>query len=68
MSDVPKLPYIKRLELEKEKLTTALELVLEYNRALEHAKITGRKADAYKRVDDLSIKMKKAINQALQPI
>jgi len=65
MSDAPKLPYIKRLELDKERLTNALMLVVEYHKALEFANITGRKADAYGVVDGLKAKMTAAINEAL---
>jgi len=54
------------LELEKQQLTNALMLVLEYQKALEFANITGRKADAYRKVDELKGKMGKAINDALQ--
>ena len=65
MNDAPKLPYIKRLELEKEKLTNALIIVDEYHKALEYANVTGYKADAYRKVDDLKRRMNEAINEAL---
>ena len=66
MTDAPKLPYIKRLELEKEKLTTALMLVLEYHRANDFINQTGRKSDAIKAANEIHQKMKVAIKDALQ--
>ena len=65
MSDV-KMPYIKRLEFQVEKLTTALKLVMEHRQAVEFVNITGYKADAQKKADALQVKMNAAVKEALQ--
>jgi len=65
VSELPKMPYIKRLEFEKEKLTNALKLVLEHRKAQDFVNITGYKADAQKVANEIRGRMESAINEAL---